>query len=102
MDFVANKQGKIEEMLKAIGIGSIADLFHSVPSSLLLSPPHEEGLSEMEGIKKMGDLAKKNRFLEFTSYLGGGAYEHYIPAIVPSSMPAMFAALIILLSSRRS
>ena len=36
----------------------------------------------MEAFQKMLDLGKKNTFPGFKNYLGGGSYEHYIPALV--------------------
>lgn len=85
MDFVANQQKQIEKMLKAIGVSCVEDLFQSIPSHLQLkSPQEDDGMSEHEGIKLMESLGKKNTFNKFDFYLGGGAYEHHIPAIVQS------------------
>lgn len=83
MDFISNKEPQIEEMLKAIGLQSIQDLFESIPSALRVKRPiQEDGLSEYEGLRLMEELAAKNNYPSFENYLGAGAYEHHIPAIV--------------------
>lgn len=83
MDFIANQKVQIEEMLKIIGIEKVEELFEAIPKEILLSPPSEEdGMSEYEGILHMKELAKKNLAHKRENYLGGGAYEHHVPAIV--------------------
>lgn len=83
MDFISNKDLQIEEMLKDIGIKSIEELFQSIPAALRLPRPLEEdGLSEYEGLKLMESLAAKNTFPGRQNYLGAGAYEHHVPALV--------------------
>jgi glycine dehydrogenase subunit 1 len=85
MDFISNQEEQINEMLKAIGIADIDALFADIPPNLKLARPGEDdGLSEYEGMRLMEGLAAKNTFPEFVSYLGGGAYEHHVPAIVAS------------------
>ncbi len=70
-------------MLKVIGTGSIEELFHAVPRHLFLpKPTQNDGLSEFEGMRHMESLAQKNTFPNFTNYLGAGAYEHHVPALV--------------------
>lgn len=83
MDFVSNKEAQIKEMLKALGKAELLDLYEAVPKSLILPPPsHDDGLSEMEGLNLMESLAQKNSFPSYKSYLGAGAYDHYVPALV--------------------
>lgn len=83
MDFISNKAPQIEAMLAEIGIQNIEELFASIPSSLILKPPViDDGLSEYEGLCLMENLAARNTFSSFESYLGAGAYEHHIPALV--------------------
>ncbi len=83
MDFVSNQKPQIEEMLAALGIHTIEELFESIPAALKLKPPHEDdGLSEYEGFRLMEKLASKNTFSSFENYLGAGAYEHHVPALV--------------------
>ena len=83
MDFVSNQKPQIDAMLKEIGIGSVEELFEAIPQSLRLSPPTEQdGLSEFEGLQLMDALSKKNSYQHYENYLGAGAYEHHIPALV--------------------
>ncbi len=85
--YLPNTEEDLHRMLEAIGIQSIEDLFTSVPEELRLTenlklPPP---LSEPELVAYMRRVAKKNGPLStYTSFLGGGAYHHYIPAIVSS------------------
>lgn len=66
-----------------IGVKNIDELFHAIPQNLLIKRPElDDGLSEYEGLKNMHALADKNRFSELDNYLGAGAYEHHVPAIV--------------------
>jgi glycine dehydrogenase subunit 1 len=83
MDFVANQELQIKEMLTAIGIASIDELYTSIPKNLLLSRPMiDDGISEYEGMRWMEAIASKNTFSQFDNYMGGGSYEHHVPAIV--------------------
>lgn len=69
-------------MLKAIGVKSIADLFANVPAKhrfpkLNLPTP----LTEMETRGELESIAAANENTnEVLSFLGAGAYSHYIPA----------------------
>lgn len=83
MDYAANQKEQIDKQLKFLGIGSIEELYKAVPSSIRQKAPVEEdGLSEMEAFQKMVNLGKQNAFPAYKNYLGGGSYEHYIPALV--------------------
>jgi len=73
-----------EEIRKTLGIRSIRDLFADLPSDksqdkLDALPP---ALAERELLEAFRDLAGKNRFQNHTSFLGGGAYRHFIPVVV--------------------
>lgn len=83
MDFISNQQPQIEKMLAAIGITSIEELFENIPTNLRVKPLiQDDGLSEYEGLCLMEKLAAKNTYPSFDNYLGAGAYEHHIPALV--------------------
>ncbi len=83
MDFISNQEPQNREMLAAIGVSSVEDLFETVSAKLRLPRPiHDDGLSEFEGMKLMEGIAAKNTFPQFDNYLGAGAYEHHVPAIV--------------------
>jgi glycine dehydrogenase subunit 1 len=73
------------EMLHAIGVSSIDELFADVPESLRLDRALEldAGLSEQEVFGELRALAAKNVSTEDElSFLGAGMYDHYVPALV--------------------
>jgi len=82
--FIPHTDRERQEMLKTIGKDSIEDLFADIPESKrfpALDLP--EGISEMEAFKQMSMLAYANNSCEeMISFLGAGAYHHYIPAAV--------------------
>lgn len=83
MDFVSNQVDQQEEMLRKIGVSSINDLFSSIPESLFrAAPKDDDGLSEQETVAEVAALAGENTYPQYDSYLGAGAYSHYIPAVV--------------------
>ncbi len=70
-------------MSDAIGISSVDELFSDIPLHLQISNidglPHPS--SEMEIEKLASEVEQKNRqFIK--TFLGAGAYNHYIPAVV--------------------
>ena len=75
------------EMLAAIGVDTVADLFADVPEGLRLSEglALDAGLSEQEVYSELRALAQRNVSTEDElSFLGGGMYDHYVPALVDS------------------
>jgi glycine dehydrogenase subunit 1 len=75
------------EMLAAIGVASIEDLFADIPADLRLSQPLNlgAGLSEQEVYDELRALAARNKSTEDeVSFLGAGMYDHYVPALVDS------------------
>jgi glycine dehydrogenase subunit 1 len=83
MDFISNQTPQIEEMLAAIGIAGIEELFQAIPNHLKIPRSTlDDGLSEYEGMRLMENLAAKNTFPSCENYLGAGAYEHHVPALV--------------------
>ena len=83
MDFIPNTKKEQQEMLKAIGIEKINDLFKDVPESVhlknLLNIP--KAMSELELKRFMTDLSNKNK-TDILSFQGAGAYNHFIPSVV--------------------
>jgi glycine dehydrogenase subunit 1 len=75
------------EMLAAVGVSSIEDLFADIPASLLLSEPLKigPGRSEQEVYEELRALVAENvSTQDETSFLGAGMYDHYVPAIIDS------------------
>src|SRR5687767_14114957 len=71
-------------MLEAIGLTSAEQLFDSIPQELRLQRPLNTpaALSEIELLDKFERLGQQNAAARRTSFLGAGAYSHYIPTIV--------------------
>jgi glycine dehydrogenase subunit 1 len=71
-------------MLKELGVNSIADILIDIPEELLCKQINiPAGMSEMELKHSLKSLSDKNASLnKYTSYLGAGAYEHFIPSVV--------------------
>ncbi len=72
-------------MLSAIGASSLDDLFEQIPPGVRLdgSLGLPAGVSELEIVEDLGELAGRNHHAdELVCFAGGGAYDHYIPAVV--------------------
>ncbi len=81
-DFCPNTPDEIGEMLAAIGVRSPEELFAGIPSGLRArSFDLPDGMSEFELLQSMEKLAGKNA-RGITGFIGGGFYDHYIPAVV--------------------
>jgi glycine dehydrogenase subunit 1 len=74
-----------EEMLKEIGVDSIADLFATIPAEYQLTRdlkiPRQH--SESEIIDRFRAFAENNA-TGYASFLGAGVYRHYKPVIIDS------------------
>ena len=82
--YTPNTENDRVEMLKAIGVNTVDDLFEDIPKTYL-NPELEipDAISEMELVKEMEALANLNAVPgEYSSFLGSGAYRHFIPSIV--------------------
>ncbi len=80
--YLPQTEGEIKEMLEAVGVSSIDDLFSDIPDSVLLKNEMkmENSKPEWEVYKELERLAGKNR--NAVSFLGCGSYDHIIPALV--------------------
>jgi glycine dehydrogenase subunit 1 len=82
MTYVSNSDEERRQMLAAIGVGDVEELFRDIPQELrapLLDIP--PGRSEMEVHSHLHRLSEKNA-AHLTLFLGGGFYDHYTPAAV--------------------
>jgi glycine dehydrogenase subunit 1 len=85
MTYIPHSPGERDAMLAAIGVKSLEDLFKDIPVKhrfpQLDLPP---ALTEMEVAAELGGFASANENLQtdLVSFLGAGAYNHYIPAAV--------------------
>ena len=72
-------------MLKAIGVQKADDLFKDIPKKIFLTHNLNipGGLSELETRSHLFALSKKNaNASDYDFFLGGGVYNHFIPAAV--------------------
>ena len=82
--YVVNTKAEQQEMLQALGMNSLDDLYVSVPEEARLKQLNiPEGKSELEVSREMAELAEKNTVFKHI-FRGAGAYNHYIPAIIKS------------------
>jgi glycine dehydrogenase subunit 1 len=82
MNFVPHTQTDIREMLKAIGVSSVEELFRDIPPELRAkSFDLPQGLSELEVVEHCRDLSALNSS-GLKNFLGAGFYQHFIPAAV--------------------
>jgi len=85
MHYIPNTDRDREEMLRAIGVRHFEELLRNIPKALR-SPEGlrlPEPLSELEVSQLLGRIAEENKSTQqYLSFLGGGAYDHFIPAAV--------------------
>ena len=84
MAFLTNSDQDIKEMLSEIGVNNFNDLISNIPDELRFKGKLDipDAISEVEVTGLIDALASKN--VLGISFMGGGAYDHYVPAIVES------------------
>ena len=83
--FLALTESDREEMLGAIGVGTVDELFRDLPEAVRLGRELElePALSEQEVFEHVAALAGQNADASRElSFLGAGMYDHYVPAVV--------------------
>ena len=84
MSFLSLTEGDSEEMLAAIGVGSVEELFREIPEGVRFRRELalEPALSEPELYAHLAELAGRNVGTSAElSFLGAGMYDHYVPAV---------------------
>jgi glycine dehydrogenase subunit 1 len=88
--YTAVAPGDLEEMLEAIGVESVDDLFDRlIPEAVRLGRPLAlpTGMSEQDVYGHLRDLAARNTSTEDeVSFLGAGMYDSYVPALIDMLM----------------
>ena len=87
MPFIVNTDRDREDMLRSIGAASFDDLIADIPQEIRLQRALDlfPALGEQEVLKLLEGLASTNRSSAgYVSYLGGGAYDHFIPSAIKS------------------
>jgi len=84
MSYISLSDKDKKEMLAKVGVSSPEELFRSIPENLKLNRELNlpSSLTESELVHYFESIEKKNNYTEFLSFLGAGAYNHFIPAIV--------------------
>src|SRR4051794_16897119 len=75
------------EMLDAIGVGSVEELFRDIPESVRQREPIAlpDGMAEQDVYDHLRRLAARNRNADDeVTFAGGGMYDHYVPALIDS------------------
>lgn len=82
MPFIPHTKNDVTEMLQAINIAEISQLFDEIPKEIpnaeLKNIP--EGMNELTTAQHMDVVA--NAQSKVKNYIGAGAYEHHIPAAI--------------------
>jgi len=97
MPFISNTDADRKQMLAEIGVSAFEELVSNIPKKFRenLKLNMEEPYSEFEIAKKMYKLSGKNiPTHKANSFLGGGIYDHFIPAVVDhvTSRPEFYTA----------
>jgi glycine dehydrogenase subunit 1 len=85
VDYTPHTDEDVAEMLGTLGLSSAEQLFDSIPTDLKLGRTLQLGdpLSESEVFDMLSQQAALNTACDqLTCFAGGGAYDHYIPAVV--------------------
>jgi glycine dehydrogenase subunit 1 len=79
--FIPHTDEQKKAMLATIGVNSVEDLLQGLPQSLIHPPMNlPRSMTEMELVRHIEELAARDHLA--ASYLGAGAYEHFIPSSV--------------------
>ncbi len=85
MTYIPISPKERDAMLEKVGVKSLDDLFEAIPAKhrfpTLDLPP---ALTEMEAAAHLSDMAASNENVrqDLISFLGAGAYNHYVPSVV--------------------
>jgi len=87
MTFIPNSTVS-SEMLEAIGVSNVADLFADVPTAVRAKSWNlPAGRGEIDVVRYLREALSKNRpTTESPSFVGGTLKEHFIPSFVPRLM----------------
>lgn len=83
--YIPNTDLDRAQMLEALGMESVQDLFSDIPKEVRMARDYNlpSAASEWELSREFAALAGENRHVEEAiSFLGAGAYQHYIPSVV--------------------
>ena len=87
MRYIGNTPQQQKEMLRAIGVETVEDLLTRIPPKARLARPLSlaPAMAEMDLIHHLRGLAVRNAHADdYICFVGGGAYDHYIPSPINS------------------
>jgi glycine dehydrogenase subunit 1 len=84
MSYIALSDKDTAEMLARVGVANAAGLFQCIPDGVRLDrdldlPP---AMSEPELLAHFEAVAGRTTYPRYLSFLGGGVYHHFVPAVV--------------------
>ena len=84
MDYIPVNEKDNKEMLLSIGVKDASELFSVIPEKARVAKLDlPTGISEQKLVKELERLSSLNvSSKQYSSYLGAGVYEHFIPAVV--------------------
>lgn len=85
MRYLPHAESDLAAMLEAVGVPRLEDLIQILPERLRMNKPLDlpPPLSEMELMQHLRSLSESGRGIRpWTSFLGGGSYDHFIPSVV--------------------
>lgn len=82
MPYLSNSGKDVRQMLDAIGVKNFEELIKNIPDAIRFKGEFDipAAVSEYEISELMRRISEKNK--TFISFMGGGAYDHYVPSIV--------------------
>jgi glycine dehydrogenase subunit 1 len=81
--FTPHTEADIQEMLDAIGVDTLEDLFADVEPRYEGELDLQPALSEYEALREVDALAKENVW-GLPTFLGAGAYDRIVPSAIGS------------------
>ncbi len=84
MSYISLSDKDKKEMMAKVGISYLDELFRSIPKDMMLKRELNvpSPMTELELIQFFERITQKNKYQNFLSFLGAGAYHHVIPYVV--------------------
>ncbi|MCC7193805.1 MAG: aminomethyl-transferring glycine dehydrogenase subunit GcvPA [Phycisphaeraceae bacterium] len=87
MDYIQITEKQRAQMLAAIGVAKVEDLYATLPDGarlrgLLNLPPARSELELQRELARLAGLNRPAASAAESCFMGGGAYDHFIPAVV--------------------
>lgn len=86
LNYLPNTNEDRQAMLDAIGVACMDDLFADIPENVRLRRrlALPDAMAELDLVRMLEEKANRNQHVGMMPcFLGGGAYDHYVPSVVP-------------------